>query len=364
MGDALPPPAAYVRLRGLSPRAVGRIKWWRRVGRELKSVLLTDPAAVAPALRGVRLGFYPSSAPLYEADRVRAGDYVSDRQKELSWAINWPAAGLLDDKLAFFFMMRHFEVPTPDVLAVVVGGRALPVGDAPAGRGTELVRSLLGHHPRLVVRPTRGAQGRGLWIVEAAEACRINGEAVTWAELEARLRALDDHVVTEWVEQAPYAREIFPGTTNTMRLLTMRSPGEDPFIATAVHRFGVPESVPADNWSRGGLSVRIDVATGTLGTGVTRPQNGRLEYHERHPTTGRAIAGVRVPGWSEVRESILDAARRMAFLPYVGWDVLVTEGGHVVIEGNKYTDVNLLQVHGPLQADPRIRAFYAAHGVR
>jgi hypothetical protein len=46
----------------------------------------------------------------------------------------------------------------------------------------------------------------------------------------------------------------------------------------------------------------------------------------------------------------------------VGWDVMVTDDGFQVIEGNKFSDVQVLQVHRPLPDDRRVRDFYR-HGI-
>ena len=43
--------------------------------------------------------------------------------------------------------------------------------------------------------------------------------------------------------------------------------------------------------------------------------------------------------------------------------MVVTDDGFRILEGNQYTDVNLLQIHGPLLADPRVAAFYRRHRV-
>jgi hypothetical protein len=46
-----------------------------------------------------------------------------------------------------------------------------------------------------------------------------------------------------------------------------------------------------------------------------------------------------------------------------GWDVLVrADGTPVLLEANGNSDVNLLQVHGGLLADPAVRRFYERVG--
>jgi hypothetical protein len=40
-----------------------------------------------------------------------------------------------------------------------------------------------------------------------------------------------------------------------------------------------------------------------------------------------------------------------------------SEGVPVILEANGNSDVNLLQVHGGLLAEPRIRRFYESYGV-
>ncbi len=343
-----------------------QIKYWRHLARETTSVLRSrDPRRIRSALRAARGGFYPSSIPIYELDGPQAGDYVSDHQRELSWVIDWPAAGFLDDKLAFFFMLRHFGVPTPEVAGVVVRGRIHRLGATEPVPMTQWLPRWLQERGRLVIRPTRGTGWMGLWVVGPGPdgACLVNGDPMTWGELERRLGTRQNQVITDFVEQAGYARDVFPQTTNTIRILTMQDTSGRPFVAAAVHRFGMPVSGAADNWGRGGLSAEIDVETGVLGPGVQKPRSGGRVRHDVHPCTGARVAGLRVPNWAQVREGVLAAAAQAAFLPFVGWDVIVTDGGFSVIEGNKNSDVNLLQVHRPLLAQPKVRAFYAEHGV-
>ena len=41
----------------------------------------------------------------------------------------------------------------------------------------------------------------------------------------------------------------------------------------------------------------------------------------------------------------------------------MTDAGFTILEGNKYSDVDLLQVHRPLLLDRTVRAFYEEHEI-
>jgi len=118
-----------------------------------------------------------------------------------------------------------------------------------------------------------------------------------------------------------------------------------------------------DNWTKGGLGAEVDLETGELGEAVTFPRSGKLTWYKNHPSSGSKIEGIVVPHWSHVQSEILDVARSLPFLPYIGWDIVVTENGFKIIEGNNNSDVNLLQVHRPLLLDPRIADFYKKYKV-
>jgi hypothetical protein len=50
------------------------------------------------------------------------------------------------------------------------------------------------------------------------------------------------------------------------------------------------------------------------------------------------------------------------YLPYVGWDVVVTDDGIRILEGNSNSGLDGIQHYGPLLADPRVRRFYESRG--
>ncbi|MBD3338146.1 MAG: hypothetical protein GF353_03495 [Candidatus Lokiarchaeota archaeon] len=75
------------------------------------------------------------------------------------------------------------------------------------------------------------------------------------------------------------------------------------------------------------------------------------------------MAGIKIPHWFKIKEQLLKIAASFPYLQYVGWDLIITDRSFKIIEGNHYTDVNLLQVHQPLLTDPRTKKFYQYHNI-
>lgn len=310
----------------------------------------------------LRKGFLPVSGLIYDPDDL--DNYLSDaRRFTRGAAINGPRAFLLNDKLAFYHMVSgHDPSLLPVYVAVLHAGRVLPADKSGPTDMDELQESMasLG---QTIVKPNHDGGGadvsrvshvRGRW--------QINGSAAEWQDVLQRLRRVRSALVTEFVVQAPYAQTAYPHSTNTIRMLTMRGRDGQVFLARAVHRFGSSATAPVDNWAQGGLSCLIDLSSGELGPGMTHPSASTQRSYDTHPDTRASLTGVRVPSWSDVTARVLALAARLP-LDYVGWDVVVTASGPVLIEGNSNTGVGMLQVHGPLLADARVREFYADRGL-
>jgi hypothetical protein len=259
--------------------------------------------------------------------------------------------------------MRNFSERIAPTIGIVHRGKLIRFG---ASGPEPIAVGLPRIGGKLVLKPCIGGGGRGIVIYEWQDGVHlVSGGKAADGDL-VRLFRSEPYIVSPYIHQAEYARTIFPDVANTVRVLTMYDDeAEEAFMAAAVHRFGVRRSgAVVDNWGRGGISAGIELASGRLTCGYGFPFQGELHRYPIHPETGAAIEGVKIPGWPEVRDGILDLARRLPFLPYIGWDIIITDkGGYVIIEGNNRPDINLLQVHRPLLADARVRRFYERHGV-
>jgi hypothetical protein len=334
---------------------------WSLVEKELASKVRV-PWRARPALW--RRGFLGEAAVLYGFHENSPRAYLSDYARFVKTClINGPYGILLDDKLLFARIMRDHAGYLPVVFGILSDGIVIgkEASDGPAADVP--LTALLRTRRDLVLKPVNGGGGRGVVLLHA-RSCRftVNGRDVDEKALIGLAVQWNGHMVSSYVRQHPALCALYPAATNTIRILTMRD-DDGVFIAAAVLRIGTERSKPLDNWSRGGLSAAIDRGSGRLGRAASYPVGGdRLEWHARHPETGASIEGMLLPNWQQISAAVLEVARTLLFLPYVGWDIVVTEDGFRIIEGNRYSDVNLLQIHSPLLADKRVLAFYQRHG--
>ena len=166
------------------------------------------------------------------------------------------------------------------------------------------------------------------------ELCTItpNNRDQVWERLTSQ-----DMIDEELLEQCPEMAALHPSSVNTVRALTIRGK-----LCSAVLRMGVGGGF-VDNGCSGGIFAGLDVDTGIVTT-----QGADLMEHRflLHPTTGLTIPGFQVPQWEQVRRTVEEAVTLVPNAIIVGWDVAVTAQGPVLIEGNAYPSVQIMQTAG------------------
>lgn len=305
-------------------------------------------------------GFLSESRLIYGLDTNDHRQYVSDYYRfVVSPTINGRYSIVASDKLLFARVFGTFEGRLVKDFALLKKDALINLSSCELTTHRDIL-DLCRTLGTLVVKPVKGGGGSNIYVLRAVgDQIQINDRVVEEQEALEFLKTRADYIVCEFVEQHPYASKIFPKSVNTIRVLTMWDVDEHrPFIAAAVHRFGRDSTAPVDNWTRGGLSCQVNLSTGMLSKGVSYPRESKLVWHEVHPDTKEPLENVSVPNWEHVREEVLKMAGSVPFLPYLGWDVVVTAQGMKVLEGNNYSDLNLIQVHGPLLNDERVRKFY------
>lgn len=138
-------------------------------------------------------------------------------------------------------------------------------------------------------------------------------------------------LVEEFVEQHPELNRLSPSAVNTVRIFTQLSGRGEVDILGCRLRISVDS--PVDNMAAGNLAAPIDESTGRVnGPGVYSDITKADQNY--HPVTKVQIHGFQIPFWNETISMVKKAALLHPQNRSIGWDVVITERGPGLIEGN------------------------------
>ncbi|GAA1989211.1 hypothetical protein GCM10009777_25370 [Microbacterium pumilum] len=188
-----------------------------------------------------------------------------------------------------------------------------------AGNASEL-RAFTERQGTIVTKEPVGQAGTGVHRYHAAE-------VDDWDAFHAGLFARGELLVEEVIVQHPDLAAVCPGTVNTTRV-TAFFDGERAHILAMAQKFG--RGAVSDQMTFGGFYTMLDENGHALGAGY----DSHAHVHETHPDSGFRIADFRLPMMDEVRAFVDRVARVVPQVQYVGWDIVVTPTGPVLVEGN------------------------------
>lgn len=324
-------------------------RWYRK-----RRFLLNAPNPYGISAQNIKkarkLGFTPEEYTVYQLDRNDPREYLSEYERELLRDGAKEYRILFDNKIVCYHLLRSFA-PVNTIYGYRRDGRyaALEEGwDAP-----ELLRRLM-DCGAVVCKRIGAGSGKGFQLLEYREGAFFVNRTPADAEAVQTAFAQDNCLFEAYCRQSRFENDIWPYAVNTIRLITMASPGRSARAVLALHRFGMDQHNCVDNVYAGGLSVKIDLETGEL-SGAVMIDNGKLldaegnvAVYDRHPLTGAAIRGVRIPGWKQIVEKVVHLHNKLSFtgVEFIAWDLALTEAGVCVIEANTSCGATFMQVFG------------------
>lgn len=305
-------------------------------------------------------GFSSSKYELYDFRNNNHKLYLSDFQRQKTMKINGAHSLILNDKFIFGEIFKG--------LSAEIFGRIKKGKIYLNNKESDIysLKNLISIKKEIIIKRNRGGGGKGIHrLAYIDKNIFLDDNLVSLTEIEKFIKSLSDYIIMEHLSQLDYSNNIYDGTINSIRVLTMIDPKtNEPFIAIAVHKFGSKKTEPVDNVWKGGMTALVDLETGALRRpAYHRENNNKIDWIHEHPDTKIRIEGTVIPHWTSVKDSIMEIASKHDYLKYVGWDIVVTQEGIKIIEGNNYSDVNILQIHQPLLEDERVRRFYQHHKI-
>ena len=325
--------------------ALGAIGAVRTYGRDIARQYGVSP--MRQAIELARLGFGSGVPPLayyryrlFETERAaRARAYLHAEQMNVLYptlAEGLPSDLPLRHKESFFETGRQHGLPVVPAVAVFPAGR--PPRWYDGGAGVLPPRDL-------VLKPVDMACGRGfqLWTHDAGR-WRRDGQQLDAAGFIAHCAAAaadQTYVLQERLTNHPALCGVSGGGLSTIRVVTFRRPSGDSGVLLACLRMATGGR-HVDNFEAGGIAAPIDLASGTLGPAVAKdPRRGPFD---RHPDSHAPIAGLQVPCFDQALRTTIEAHQRYPWMPFVGWDVVITGDGPLLLEANPDWCVELAQI--------------------
>ena len=146
-------------------------------------------------------------------------------------------------------------------------------------------------------------------------------------------------LLQERLHNHPFLTELTGSETlQTFRVISIVDERGDPALVTAEWKVVAGDAL-IDNYHDGAngnaMMLRRPPDRTLVGPLVfAGPDGFGFRAADRHPRTGAALDGIEIPGWHELRELVLRAARAFGALRTIGWDVAMTPEGPVLVEGN------------------------------
>jgi alpha-L-glutamate ligase-like protein len=234
---------------------------------------------------------------------------------------------LVDGKRKMDALCRRIGVPTPELYGAIAAHSALH----------HLPRLLAGHAD-FVLKPNRGAAGRGILVIKERDGdafVRHNEERLRLADVRQHVSSIvsglfslggqDDEALIQQrvVPHAAFERISFQGTADVRVILYRNVP------AMAMLRLPTRLSGGRANLHQGAIGAGVDLATGFTSRAVLRNH-----VTERHPDTGESVVGFRVPYWPAIMEMARKVSRAVG-MGYLGVDIVLDhEHGPLLLEAN------------------------------
>lgn len=186
----------------------------------------------------------------------------------------------------------------------------------------EAVKNFLHKHSDVILKRIDGACGVGIEKYQAAEILTDNNLLTSLGGANI--------ILEEVAVNAAAIRQFSPYSLNTFRFVTCIDHSGVPHIIATAFRMGNGKS-HTDNFMTGGIACYVDIESGVV---VTDGSNVEGKLFDKHPFSNLSFKGFQIPHWEEAKKLVSELAMEVPDARFVGWDVVLTERGFDILEGN------------------------------
>lgn len=307
-------------------------------------------------------GFYPSILLINGINKKNHHLFLSTYDYAITPSPNEPFKVIAENKLNIYFLLKDYPEFLPNYYFYKDTSGFLPLykhNKETYRLDIEHFIDFLEEKKCLACKPCLSRWGEGFMKIEKKNEFFINNKPYSTLEFIATILPLKHYIITEYVEQHPYAQEIYPHSVNTVRLLCIWNSEKKSFeLVNAFHRFGSDNQTIDNLRSGSGIAVFIDLENGRFtDTIISNPHKKGFKFENitTHLTTHKDITQIEIPNWNYIKTKIIEISNQLSFLKFVGYDIAITKDGFKILEINSKPGMQSLQVGKPLLAHKWIK---------
>lgn len=264
-----------------------------------------------------------------------------ERRRVMNNKYPFPPIPVLRDKSLFGIVANAYNIETPENIGIITKGNIFVFSNKEVVDFKDFVETSV---MDVFMKKIDGECADGVYHLKSDKiSYTINSENTSSAEIYNIVKNGVFLLQSCIKSQHKGINAIFPNSVNTIRLVTINDFRENRiFPLTAVLRVGTGHNC-VDNWAAGGLSIGIDIASGTLKKyGFYKPGYGTKATE--HPDTGFVFEGYKIPYFEEALEMALKYHRILRSVHSIGWDIAILDNGPTIIEGNDNWEISLMEI--------------------
>ena len=191
-------------------------------------------------------------------------------------------------------------------------------------KDSQKARDVIGNPTgKIVIKDALGQCG---WDVEIVKA-----EDYTRETLISHMKSRGFNLAEEFIIQHPELARLSDSGVNTIRIISQLNKNNEVEILGARLRISVNTHV--DNLASGNIAAAVDAESGVVvGPGVY--SDITKSNVSAHPVSGITLEGFQIPMWDKCLDMVKKAALHKPENRSIGWDVVLTEKGPELLEGN------------------------------
>lgn len=200
---------------------------------------------------------------------------------------------------------------------------------------------------RFVVKPIRGAYGKGIDIFERKEGGFIDSmnchRSVTDIIRYIKSQSTEGFVIQQKINNHHKIAQLTGiQALQTVRIITFVNKNKDVSIVHSHFKTITRPDIVIDTYLEGltgNVEVPVNIQTGVLGPGNQIVGNGEgIVNIPKHPITRENFAGFELPDWQCACEMVKEASGKFLPIRTIGWDVALSPDGPYIIEANIWWD--------------------------